>query len=79
MSRSAKRDALIVGKGYVTPAMMGRKLNMNISSIYKLIADGKLEVIRIADNVYVKITSIEAYLGDGAALFDTKDWSAETP
>lgn len=69
-------DTKMLEKGFASVAKTAGKLGRNIATVYRLIKDGRLRSVSVADQQFVEISSVLEYVGaEGADLLDMHNWA----
>ena len=62
-------------KGYASANHVAEKISRHIATVHRMIKDEKLRTIRVGDQMFVEIASVQEHMGaDAIDLLELNDW-----
>ncbi len=78
MTTHAKQRLL--ANGWLTPQSAADRCASSLSTVYRLVREGRLDFVRLGSRLYVRASSVDAYLGtEAAAALADADTTEEPP
>jgi len=63
----SEQEEVMLQEGYLPARIVAKKMKMDVSSVHRLVRQGKLVGVQVGSKRYIKIDSVISYLGIAGA------------